>query len=428
MAESDRFSQLDFSPIRPYLERLLTAYPTIESVWLIGSRANETARDDSDWDLLVFGSREVLDTLSKDDSFSRSDVDLLVVYDGDNFESPYGGIDNRKSKKGSLRKWEWRHFSPDLASYEACKLGEGLHIDIERRSGIKIWPNEALAFHSYMGDYPKVLQVIHQSLTKTSLRDLEVLTIRLMHALESNLLKSPDEESKDFFVTVMSKLVNECIGFIGCLQAGADSATFHHSRAAWELYAALNYALGDERQRFKRVRRFNEFHSLQKYNHYNERMDKLRSSSITQEQFDRTCHVSSEAFEILKKKVPDWCRIWKVRREELVGIHHWHGRTSIEDMFKSLKDEPDAWSLYEFYCHGAHLSPSARGMTDGIRLIGFPRLQNGSVNVQPIENQICNMILVLQRVSLFLSKNTGSPAISEIINHEVTVLYKGIPS
>jgi predicted nucleotidyltransferase len=424
MTESDRVLQPDFSPIAPFLEQLLTAYPKIESVWLIGSRANETARDDSDWDLLVFASREVFEALSKDDSFSRPDVDLLVVYDGDNFESPYSGVDDRKSKKGSLQKWEWRHFSFDFASYEACKPGEGIHIDIERRSGIKIWPNQKVAFLSYIKDYPRALRIILQSLGQTSLPKFEELTIRLMHALESKQLQAADEESEEFFNTMMCKLVNECLGFIGCLKAGTDLAAYHHARAVWELYAALNYALGDEQQRAKRIKRFNEFHGLQQYNHCTERRQLLQNGTISQEEFEHTCHVSTDTFERLKQNVSEWTKLWDVKREDLWKIKHWHGKVSIEAMFGMLHEDSNAWSMYGLFCHGTHLSPSARRMTSGLRLIGFPRQESGEIDLRSVENLIGNMILALQRVVLFLFKNTDNPLVWEIINHEVVVNEK----
>lgn len=339
MVESDRFLQLDFSLIGPYLERLLAAYPNIESVWLIGSRANETARDDSDWDLLVFASREVLEALSTDDSFSRSDVDLLVVYDGDNFESPYGGTDNRRSKKGSLKKWEWQHFSADLASYEACKPGEGMHIDIERRSGVRIWPNQKVSFLSYIHDYPRALEIVLQSLGQTSLPKFEELTIRLMHALESKQLQASDEDSQEFFNTMMCKLVNECLGFIGCLKAGTDLAAYHHTRAVWELYAALNYTLGDDKQRAKRLKRFNEFHALQQYIHYTETRQQLQDGTIDLQEFEQACNVSEDSFERLKQSVPEWAKLWDVKPDELSKIKHWHGKASIEAMFGKLDED-----------------------------------------------------------------------------------------
>ncbi len=84
--------------VQSYIERLTTAYPTVTSVWLFGSRADNTFRSDSDWDLLVFGSNEVLVSLKDNVEFHESDIDLLVVYDGDNFEKPWG----ERQKQGSL--------------------------------------------------------------------------------------------------------------------------------------------------------------------------------------------------------------------------------------------------------------------------------------------------------------------------------------
>ena len=107
-----------------------------------------------------------------------------------------------------------------------------------------------------------------QCLSRTTLPKFEELTLRLMHALETKQLQATDELSEEFFNSMMCKLVNECLGFVGCLKNGADLAAYHHTRAVWELYAALNYALGDDSKREKRLRRFNQFHELQQFNHY----------------------------------------------------------------------------------------------------------------------------------------------------------------
>lgn len=56
-------------------------------IWLIGSRANPTADPPNDWDFLIFGSRQLLDALSREVEIDG--LDPLIVYDGDAFESPW---------------------------------------------------------------------------------------------------------------------------------------------------------------------------------------------------------------------------------------------------------------------------------------------------------------------------------------------------
>jgi hypothetical protein len=97
---------------------------------------------------------------------------------------------------------------------------------------------------------------------------------------------------------------------------------------------------------------------------------------------------------------------------------------SIEAMFGMLSKDSNAWNMYGFFCHGTHLSPSARRMTSGLRLIGFARLSNGEIDLRSIENLIGNMILALQEILLFLFKNTDNPLVMEIINHEVRVIER----
>lgn len=103
--------------IRKYIEQLTSAYPTIQSIWLFGSRANETQRIDSDWDLLVFGTQEILEALKFDQTFHQKIMDLLVVYNGNNFENPW----EEEQKSGSLIEWCWKESSANEATYRATK-------------------------------------------------------------------------------------------------------------------------------------------------------------------------------------------------------------------------------------------------------------------------------------------------------------------
>lgn len=88
-------------------------------VWLMGSRANGTARINSDWDLLIFGDKALLDALKKEDPLGE--VDVLVVHDGNAFQSPWNKTDEGILKSGSLSGWEWQRKSATEATYSGTK-------------------------------------------------------------------------------------------------------------------------------------------------------------------------------------------------------------------------------------------------------------------------------------------------------------------
>ena len=64
--------------VRTYLERLSSEYNSIDSIWLLGSRANGTNRTDSDWDFFIFADKETLDSLKQSRSLKLKNVDVLV--------------------------------------------------------------------------------------------------------------------------------------------------------------------------------------------------------------------------------------------------------------------------------------------------------------------------------------------------------------
>jgi predicted nucleotidyltransferase len=103
--------------IKTYIEQLVAAYPNITNIWLLGSRANNTSHVDSDWDLLVFGSQDILKSLQNDSRFNLDSVDLLVVYNGMDFEKPWG----EETKSGSLPGWDWKELNSNTATYRATK-------------------------------------------------------------------------------------------------------------------------------------------------------------------------------------------------------------------------------------------------------------------------------------------------------------------
>jgi len=128
--------------IRSYLQELAETYPDIESVWLLGSRANEACTEDSDWDLLVFANRAILNQLRSTFSLRRNHVDLLIVYDDDRFEAPWVEKGYKAPKQGSLKKWEWDVASPDLANYKSIKPipDDPVRLTIQTLKAIRIWP------------------------------------------------------------------------------------------------------------------------------------------------------------------------------------------------------------------------------------------------------------------------------------------------
>lgn len=102
--------------LRNFIERISRAG---HEVWLMGSRANGTARTDSDWDILIFGDMELLDALRKEEPLEETDI--LVVHDGDAFQSPWNKTGEGVLKSGSLSGWEWKRKSETEATYSGTK-------------------------------------------------------------------------------------------------------------------------------------------------------------------------------------------------------------------------------------------------------------------------------------------------------------------
>lgn len=105
----------EWEPIVPALKEL--AYETgTREVWLIGSRANGTAREDSDWDLMVFSEEDPLPCPKKCDY-----VDILRV-------GPSGGVllegQSDEYTRQLVADFKWEVIADRQASYVGTKFIE----------------------------------------------------------------------------------------------------------------------------------------------------------------------------------------------------------------------------------------------------------------------------------------------------------------
>ncbi len=132
-------SQFD---VEAYAREVAAAHPGVTEMWLLGSRANGTATEKSDWDILVFADEATLNSFRQDFDSHDSRVDLLVVKSADGrFEKPWG-----RKKSGSLESWQWRRLSDTEASYRSTKFvpdpGETVHGDFHEQilKAIRFWP------------------------------------------------------------------------------------------------------------------------------------------------------------------------------------------------------------------------------------------------------------------------------------------------
>jgi hypothetical protein len=124
-----------------YIHGLTREFPSITSVWLIGSRANACFKDSSDWDLLAFADEKTFEQIKKADNFKCTTIDLLIVYNGNNFEEPWPDIGNNVAKSGSLKDWKWLQLSEHEATYKGTKDLPNGKVQSKILKAINIWHN-----------------------------------------------------------------------------------------------------------------------------------------------------------------------------------------------------------------------------------------------------------------------------------------------
>jgi hypothetical protein len=111
-----------------YLDRVRSAFPAIDQVWLTGPRVNEPGKRHSNWDLIMFADGKTLEALRRDPNWHRPDLNLLVVTDGEHFDSAWG-----EARTGSLEALGWRIEDAHTARYEPGRHGQTAPVADERR-------------------------------------------------------------------------------------------------------------------------------------------------------------------------------------------------------------------------------------------------------------------------------------------------------
>ena len=88
------------SAVDIFIRRLAGVQPSPESIWLIGSRANGGATNESDWDFVVFADAAYFEMLKAGSPAAELAVGVFVVVDASIFRNPWN-----ENKAGGLGRW-----------------------------------------------------------------------------------------------------------------------------------------------------------------------------------------------------------------------------------------------------------------------------------------------------------------------------------
>ncbi len=107
-------------------------------VWIVGSRANPTDIKPNDWDIVAVGDAALLEEFRGRPPIG--DLDLFIVYNGDDFEGPWLRAHDGAKKAGSLTEWQWHRINEDEATYRATKARQGgdFYVDVSTKNAIRI--------------------------------------------------------------------------------------------------------------------------------------------------------------------------------------------------------------------------------------------------------------------------------------------------
>jgi hypothetical protein len=121
-----------------YLSRLLLRCLDVDSVWSLGHDSMAPEPQPQGHDLLLFANALTLETLRRTDALHRTDVQVLVVFDGDEIRNVWGA----RPVCGSLARWAWRPVGEAVAYYDESiwiEVAAARSVARRRRKAFRIW-------------------------------------------------------------------------------------------------------------------------------------------------------------------------------------------------------------------------------------------------------------------------------------------------
>jgi len=92
--------------LRSFVTRFAQEFPGGQEVWLFGSRADGTASENSDWDLIAFGDDQLTTAAVRSAESLRSETFSLFIGHGDEFERPWPRARDGEIECATFSRWE----------------------------------------------------------------------------------------------------------------------------------------------------------------------------------------------------------------------------------------------------------------------------------------------------------------------------------
>lgn len=169
-------------------------------------------------------------------------------------------------------------------------------------------------FPQFIKLYPEALKQVNACLGNSKLPILEEIALRFCYALESKSLGLKSGNERIFLSDLLTKTTSEMFAMIGTMRNGALIPAYHHTRSILELYSALEHIYCVPPKRERTLEKYVEFKSVAKYLHYRERKKLFEAGQISSQDFSESCPISQEEFSELQKCIPNWNRIWRLKK------------------------------------------------------------------------------------------------------------------
>ena len=98
----------------------------------------------------------------------------------------------------------------------------------------------------YVDLFNKGIYSLTEQLKDTHLTEIESLALQISYSFENKIFTLPDDDAGHFLSIMLTKLINELYGIVGCLKNGSYIGSISHIRSIIELYGYVGYVFTDK--------------------------------------------------------------------------------------------------------------------------------------------------------------------------------------
>ncbi len=217
---------------------------------------------------------------------------------------------------------------------------------------------------------------------RTPIPFLEVLALRMMWALEFQMVSFESSHMHDFASELVVKLIHEIRCLVACARAGSSFGTFSHARGTLECAAMGQYVFGSgEKLAQERALRWATYRKAVRYLHRRHLELQRERGEVSDAEFAERCVAGPDAIDVTGEELSEWERIFgkkacwfQSRAERSEHMETWFAPATYITLLDEITESSELTSArlstgYRHLSKATHLGPLSSGVIGKGKLV-----------------------------------------------------------